>query len=418
MEVKNNHLILGGVPVAALIAAFGSPLYVYEEDVLRMRAREIEGAISYQNKEIKFACKANTNIEIMRILREEGMGIDAVSPGEIYAALNAGYSPSQVLFTISNATADDIKYAVSKEVMVNIDSLSQLHGFGEKHPGSEICIRINPDIGAGHHDHVITGGPESKFGIHYAKVPEIKRTAHEFDLAIKGVHQHIGSGILQPEKFIEAMDVLLHVAGRFDSLSFIDFGGGIGVPYREDEERIDMEVLGTSITDEFSSFCKEYGKELKLVIEPGRYLVAECGFLLATVTAVKEGAKHRFVGINTGFNHLVRPAMYGSYHPIINGTSVEGKKVPQVIAGNLCESGDIFTRDEEGIVDRDLPLFKEGDAVCIGNAGAYGYSMASNYCSRTRPSEVLVQKGTTRLIRRCETIEEIFHTQMTVPERM
>jgi len=410
MEVRKNRLFLGGVDVRELVEAYQSPLYVYEEDILRTHARELLAAITYPDREVKYACKANTNIEIMKILRAEGVGIDAVSPGEIYAALAAGFDPADILFTVSNATAQDMEFARSRGVLINIDSLSQLRLMGEKHPGSDVCVRINPNVGAGHHNHVITGGPESKFGIHYARIDEVKKTVEKYGLKITGVHQHIGSGILKPDKFIEAMAVLLETAGKFDDLSFIDFGGGIGVPYREDEQRIDVGVLGQKISDEFDRFCDRYGKRLRLVIEPGRYIVAECGYLLATVTAVKQGEKHRFVGVDTGFNHLVRPAMYGSYHRIINGTHVAGETTSQAIAGNICESGDTFTRDENGIVDRELPIFSEGDIVCICNAGAYGFSMSSNYISRPRPAEILVKQGTSRLIRRRETIEDIFKT--------
>lgn len=408
MEIRNNELFLGGVSVRFLVREFSTPLFVYEEETLRRRSRELLDAISYENKEIKYACKANSNIEIMRIFREEGMGIDAVSPGELYAAFKAGFEPSQIMLTANNATIEEIEYAVSKNVMVNVDSLSQLHLFGQRHPGSEICIRINPRVGAGHHNHCITGGPESKFGIEFTEVDEIRRVAGRYKLRIKGVHQHIGSGILKPDIFIEAMEVLLDVADKFENLDFIDFGGGIGVPYREDEDRIDMELLGKKVSEHFRSFCKRYGKNLKLVIEPGRYLVAEAGFLLAEVMSVKKGSRHRFVGINTGFNHLVRPVMYGSYHRILNATNFNGAPEPQVIAGNLCESGDTFTRDEKGIVDVSLPYFKEGDIVCICNAGAYGYSMASNYNARPRPAEVLVGDGRARLIRRRESIEDLF----------
>jgi diaminopimelate decarboxylase len=344
----------------------------------------------------------------MKILREEGMGIDAISPGEVLASLKAGFDPADILFTSNNASVEEIDYAVGKGVMVNVDSLSNLKAFGRKYPGRSLCVRINPNVGGGHHNHVITGGPDSKFGISYRQVDEILAAASGNGLTIAGIHQHIGSGILEPSLFIEAMDVLLDVAPRFKDLEFVDFGGGIGVPYREEQSRIDIGVLGKKITDDFERFCANYGRRITLVIEPGRYPVAECGFLLATVTAVKEGESHRFVGVDTGFNHLVRPAMYGSYHRILRAEGVEGPSAPQVIAGNICESGDTFTRDENGIVDRELPLFEEGDTVCICNAGAYGYSMSSNYNSRPRPAEVLVKGGQARLIRRRERIEDLF----------
>jgi len=412
MEIRKDGVLLGGISALHLIEEFKSPLYVYEEDTLRMRARELQEAITYENKMIKYACKANTNIQIMKILREEGMGIDAVSPGEIYAALKAGFEKSTILFTTNNAAWDEIEFAVSKGVMVNIDSLSQLEQFGEYFPGREVCVRINPNVGAGHHNHVITGGPESKFGIHYGKVREIKRIARDAELNICGVHQHIGSGILVPDMFIRAMDVLLDVAEKFDELSFVDFGGGIGVPYRESDRRIDVGVLGRKIAEEFRRFAERYGMPLKLVIEPGRYLVAESGFLLATVTSVKQGEAHRFIGVDTGFNHLVRPAMYGSYHQILHATDPLGKTGLQTVAGYLCESGDTFTRDENGIQDRELPLFEEGDIVCICNAGAYGFSMSSQYNSRPRPAEVLVKDGRARLIRRREQVESLFTDQV------
>jgi diaminopimelate decarboxylase len=407
MDIRENRLYLGGIAASELVEEFGSPLYVYEEETFRRRARELLEAITYTQREIKYACKANTNIEVMKIFREEGMSIDAVSPGEVYAALKAGFSADQILFTTNNATREEIEFGMQKGVMVNVDSLSQLRFMGERHPGARVCVRINPNVGAGHHDHVITGGPESKFGIDYTQVDRIRELSSTHELKVAGIHQHIGSGILQPDKFIEAMHVLLETAEKIEGLSFIDFGGGFGVPYREEERRMDVQVLGRKVSDEFERFCRSYGSELKLIVEPGRYLVAEGGFLLATVTSVKEGQRHRFVGVNSGFNHLVRPAMYGSYHPILNAQNVDGSRIPQTIAGNLCESGDTFTRDEEGIVDRDLPPFSEGDVVAILNAGAYGFSMASLYNTRPRPAEVLVTDGRARLIRKRETIEEL-----------
>jgi diaminopimelate decarboxylase len=414
MEVRGNLLYLGGIQAQKLVQEFSSPLYVYEEATLRERARELQKAIGYKPKQVKYSCKANTNIEIMKIFREEGLGIDAVSKGEVFASLEAGFDPSEILFTANNVSWDEIEYSLSRGILVNIDSLSQMEQLGKRYPGREISIRINPNIGAGHHNHVITGGPESKFGVNFDMVADIKRIVREYGLAIRGIHQHIGSGILDPEKFIMAMRVLLDVAMKFDGLDFIDFGGGIGVPYRDSEKRIDIELLGGKISEEFEKFCKEYGKSLALVIEPGRYLVAESGFLLATVRAVKDGSNHRFVGIDTGFNHLVRPAMYGSYHAIVHAGNVHGEQIPQAIVGNLCESGDTFTRDGNGIADRALPVFNEGDLLCICTAGAYGYSMASHYNSRPKPAEVLVEAGKARLIRRRETLEDIFKSSVEI----
>ena len=413
MEVRENSLFLGGVEATSLVEEYSSPLYVYEEEVVRQRARELRRAIGFDRKTIKYSCKANTNIEILKIIREEGIDIDAVSTGEIHAALAAGFTPDQILFTANNVSPEEIDFAVDRGILVNVDSISGLRALGRRHPDTGVCVRINPDVGAGHHDHVITGGPESKFGIEYDRIDEIKSTASSFGLSIRGVHQHIGSGILDTDTFIMAMRVLLDVAKRFDDLEFVDFGGGIGVPYRKEEARIDIGALGEKISEEFERFCKSYGKRPALLIEPGRYLVAESGFLLATVMTVKKGHKHRFVGLNTGFHHLVRPAFYGSYHEILHASNAVGNGdrkdfILQTIAGNLCESGDTFTRGENGIEDRLLPPFSEGDVVCICNAGAYGYAMASQYNSRPRPAEVLVTRGESRLIRRRETLDDLF----------
>ncbi len=412
MEVRDNRIHFEGISAESLLEEYGSPLYVYERKTIEEKAETLLNSIDYEPKELKYACKANTNIEIMKIIREKGIKIDAVSPGEIYAALLAGFKPEDIMLSINNPSWDEIEYAVEKGVLINLDSLSALERYGKSYSGTKLCVRINPNVGAGHHNHVITGGPESKFGISYRDVTDIIELASKYNLKIVGIHQHIGSGILNPDIFIKAMRVLLDVAVNFKNLEFIDFGGGIGVPYRKEESPIDIQVLGNRITAEFESFCNKYGRDLKLVLEPGRYFVAESGFLLATVTSVKKGEKHVFIGTDTGFNHLIRPAMYGSYHEIYNASNVNGEKIPQVIAGNICESGDTFTRDENGIVDRELPAFKEGDIVCIANAGAYGYSMSSFYNSRPRPAEVLIENGTARPIRKRDTFEDIFKSNL------
>ncbi len=410
MKTLNNQLYIGDVPATELVAKYGSPLYAYEEETIRQRFRELKEGIPYRKLRIYYACKANTNPHIMRILRDEGAYADVLSPGEIMMALKAGFSPEQILFTATSVTDEEMKFAISKGIMVNCDSLSQLERYGKLNPNSRVCVRINPDVGGGHHGHVITGGPESKFGIYYNKVAEAKAIAAKHSLKIVGVHQHIGSGILEAEKFVLAMKVLLKTAQQFEGLEFIDFGGGIGVPYRPEQKRLDIKALGKRMAETFTAFCKSYGKELALCIEPGRYPVAEAGFLLCTVNTIKETPKHRFAGVDTGFNHLIRAAMYGSYHPIIVANNVESKKKEKVaIAGNVCESGDVFTRDEHGIVDRELPPIKEGDIIAILNAGAYGFAMSSNYNARQRPVEVLVSGKTARIIRKKEAFEYLMY---------
>lgn len=407
MKVVNNKLQLGGVFADDLVKKYGSPLYVYEEDVIRQRYQQLVEGIPYRKLRIHYACKANTNLSIMKILREEGACIDAVSPGEVFLAMKAGFKPEQILFTGNNATEEDMNYCIDNDVMVNIGSLSQMEKYGKLNPNSKVSVRINPDVGAGHHDHCITGGPDSKFGIYFDKVEEIKRLAEKYNFSIAGIHEHIGSGILETGKFIEAMNVLLNVAKGFDNLEFVDFGGGIGVPYKPNERPLDIKEFGSKVAELFEEFCRDYGRELTLAIEPGRYPVAESGYLLTVVNNIKETPKHRFVGTDTGFNHLVRPMMYGSYHEIINATNVEGEKESVVVAGNICESGDVFTRDEHGIADRKISRINGGDVLAICNAGAYGFSMSSNYNSRPRPAEVLVKDGRSRIIRKRETLEEL-----------
>ncbi len=408
MKTQNNKLYIGEIEAEELVKKYGSPLYVYEEETIRQRFRELKEAIPCKNLKIFYACKANTNPEIMKTLREEGSCVDAISPGEMMIALKAGFKPEQILFTSTSVKDEEMRLAIEKKILVNCDSLSQLERYGRINPNSKVCVRINPDVGAGHHGHVITGGADSKFGIYYDKVPEIKAIAKKYSLKIIGIHQHIGSGILEQDKFIQAMGMLLKTAKQFENLEFVDFGGGLGIPYKPEQKRLDIKGLGKRIAETFTAFCREYGKELMLYIEPGRYPVAEAGFLLCTVNTIKETPKHKFAGVDTGFNHLVRPAMYGSYHSIINASNVESAKKQKIaIAGNVCESGDVFTRDEHGILDREMPEIKEGDVLAILNAGAYGYSMSSNYNSRQKPAEVLVKGKVSRVIRKMETFEHM-----------
>lgn len=405
MNIINNQLYVGEIPASDVVKKYGTPVYVYDADVIRYKYRELAESFSYPKVKIFYAAKANTNLRILEILREEGAGIDAVSPGEILAALNAGFLPEQIMFTATSVTDEEMKFAVSRKVLVNVDSLPQLERYGRINPGSRVCIRINPAVGAGHHDHVITGGPDSKFGIWVGDLDKAAAVAAKFRLKIAGLHQHIGSGILDVGKFINAIDVILAAAKSFPSLEFVDFGGGIGVPYSPEQQPIDIIKLGERISSILSTFVKNYGRELEFIFEPGRYLVAESGALLCTVNTVKSTPKHKFVGVNTGFNHLIRPMAYGSYHPIVNISSAEADKKETekvVIAGNLCESGDVFT-----IGDREMPVLKEGDVLAIMVAGAYGYSMASNYNTRPKPAEILVSGKKMSVIRAAEKINEL-----------
>lgn len=388
---------------------FETPVYVYDESRIKHQLRLLFQYIIYRPLAILFAVKANSNPHILKIIADEYLkigetvGVDAVSSGEVALSLKTGVLPQNILFTGNNTTDEEIDFAVAKGVLPNIDSLSRLKRFGQKYPGHDVCVRINPDVGAGHHDHCITGGPESKFGIWHSEVGAIRKIAENYKLKIIGAHQHIGSQILDPGKFLFAMEVMLKVSRDFPDLKFVDFGGGLGVPYKPEEEPLDVEALGAEMSALFTEFCKKYGRPLYLVIEPGRYLVAEAGFLLVQVATVKRNPDGRvFVGVDSGFNHLDRPARYGSYHEIVNISNPEGKKVVADIVGNLCESGDKFA------IQRPISQPREGDLLVINNAGAYGYSMSSNYNLRPRPPEVLVKNnGEIIEIRKRETIEQL-----------
>src|SRR3989344_2592850 len=403
MNVINNQLYIGELHASEIVKRFRTPVYVYDDDVIRHKYRELADSLSYPNVKIFYAAKANTNSRILEILREEGAGIDAVSPGEIMAALNAGFKPNQIMFTATAVSDEEMKFAISKKILVNADSISQLGRYGELNPNSDVCLRINPAVGAGHHDHVITGGPDSKFGIWVGDLEQAIAVAKAHKLNIVGLHQHIGSGILDANKFMNAVDVILAAAKNFRNLKFIDFGGGLGVPYSPDQKPIDINEFGKKLSGILAAFSKNYGKELLFIFEPGRYLVAESGALLCTVNTIKKTPKHKFVGVYTGFNHLIRPMAYGSYHPIVKISDAEGaEKEKVVVYGNICESGDVFT-----IGDRELPVLKEGDVLAIMVAGAYGYSMASNYNTRPKPAEILVSGKKMSIIMAAEKITEL-----------
>jgi len=388
---------------------FGTPAYVYFQAGFISQLQRLANAIGYRPLSILYAVKALSNFRVLRTFVNQRLpkgvtfGVDAVSPGEVGLALKAGIDRWNILFTGNNTTDHEIHSVVKAGILPNIDSMERLGLFGEAYPGREVCIRVNPNVGAGHHDHCITGGPESKFGIWFSEAPAALKLAQKHGLTIVGVHQHIGSQILDPEKFITAMEVMFLVAPIFPDLRFVDFGGGLGVPYKPDEPSLDTTDLGARMTNRFAEFCREYKRHLTLIIEPGRFLVAQAGNLLVQVTCVKKNPDGRiFVGVDSGFNHLDRPARYGSYHNIINISNPNGPVVVADIVGDLCESGDKFA------VQRPIAEPRRGDFLVIENAGAYGFSMSSNYNLRAKPPEIMVTpKGCLQEIRKRQSIDEL-----------
>jgi len=416
-EIRGNEFFIGNISAKKLVEEFGSPLYVYNEAVIRDRYRRLFESIGYSKKRIHYAMKANSNIRILQILEKEGAYIDAVSKEEVMIALKANYPAQRILFTGINLKPEDMKYAFENGVQLNLGSINQLKLYGELYPGSSVSIRINPDMGAGHHDHVITGGKESKFGIFYSAddkcdLDEIPEILKKYRLRLSGIHAHIGSGILDEKKYVHLMEVILNIAKKFPNLDFIDIGGGIGVPYKPGERIFNLKSFGKDTDELMRNFVSIYNSEPYLAIEPGRYLIAEAGIFLVTVTDIKDTPVYHFAGVDSGFNHLIRPMAYGSYHHIINVSNPEKEPIPVVVSGYICESGDVFTRTERGIEARQIPDPEVGDILAILNAGAYGYTMASNYNSRPRPAEVLITGGEARLIRKRETIENLLSTQV------
>jgi diaminopimelate decarboxylase len=384
-----------------LLERYGSPLYIYEAEVIRARCRELKEAFPVFR--LYYACKANTNPEVVRLIHEEGFGIECVSPGEIEVAWKVGVPIENIAFTCGSIHENELVEVAKTGIRVHLDSLTQVEQFGRHFSGKDlprlpqgkagISVRLNLGVGAGHHSHVITGGVDSKFGIDESNIEELKALAKKYNLKITGLHQHIGSNILDVQTFLKAMDVLFDIAQKFEDLKYLDFGGGFGVPYNPGENRLDLKSLGNQVSKRVEGFAQKYGRKLEMSFEPGRYLVAESGTLLVTVVDIKRNSTKTFVGVDSGMGHLIRPAMYDSYHTIDTISRPNAKKEKVTIAGFYCESGDVLAKD------REIAMPEIGDILAIRNAGAYGYSMSSDYNLRPRPAEVLLDDGAASLIR-------------------
>lgn len=395
-----------------LAEAWGTPLYVYNENILRQRCRELKSLSSHPGFGVNYSVKANANPFLLRIIREEGLVADAMSPGELHMDELAGFSRDEILYISNNNSDDELRNAAARSHLVSVDSLAQLDALGRVTPGGRVMVRFNPGIGAGHHAKVITAGKETKFGVTPDRLEDVFALLRRHGLTLAGVNQHIGSLFMEPEGYLAAADVLLHLveslpAERRRDLEIIDFGGGFGIPYRkyDNEPRLDMAALGTQLHARITAWAGRHGYTGRFLVEPGRYVAAECGVLLGRVHAVKDNGPRRYAGTDLGFNVLVRPAMYDAFHDVeIYGAPGGGERplLSQTIAGNICESGDILAKE------RLLPAMREGDVLGVLDAGAYGFTMSSNYNQRRRPAEVLIRSdGTARCIRRRETLEDL-----------
>ncbi len=397
-----------------LIDTYGSPLYVYNENILRERCREMAQLISYPQFKVNYSIKANSNLELLKIIRDEGLDADAMSPGEIHVLMAAGFKNDQIFYIGNNVSSAEMEYAIEHDILVSVDSVSQLETYGRINPGGKVAVRFNPGIGAGHHEKVVTGGKKTKFGVTPEHIDNVKALILEFNLSLYGINQHIGSLFMTPEAYLEGVGRLLNIAACFDRLDFIDLGGGFGTPYRKQagEKRLDFKGLGTRLEEMLVSWVKSYGYNPIFKVEPGRYLLAECGVLLGTVHAVKQSYETKYVGTDLGFNVLTRPVLYNSHHDLEvyqKAQLIDPSKIEKVtVVGNICESGDIIAKD------RELLEIGEGDIIGVMDAGAYGYAMSSNYNNRLRPAEVLIKaNGEPILIRRRETIDDLMRTFCT-----
>ncbi len=412
-ESRDNVMLFGGIPVTRIAEEFGTPVYVTDEDRLRENYRNVYRAFSKHMKtEVHYACKANSNLAVLKVLESEGAGIDAVSIGEVETCIKAGFTPDRIIFTGVNVSNDELKAVTDLGVMVNIDSLSEMERLAKIDNTLPVSFRITPGVGSGHSSKVITGSEGSKFGIPKKDVIGAYMRAKELGLVPKGIHVHIGSGGQSVEPFAEALEVLIEMVNQLKEkgidLEFIDIGGGIGVPYRPNEPEMDVDELGANLTE----MILEETDIKKILLEPGRYIVCDSTVLLTRCVDVKDAGVRKYIGVDAGFNTLVRPAMYDSYHHVAIGNKFGRACTAKYdVVGPICESGDYLAHE------RALPDPEEGDIVVVYNAGAYGFSMSSNYNSRPLCREVLVNNGKAELTRDSEQIEELWRHQK-IPERL
>ncbi|TYA65984.1 diaminopimelate decarboxylase [Seonamhaeicola marinus] len=387
---------------------FGSPVYVYDAEKIEGQYKRLTSAFkAVKNLKISYAVKALSNISILKLLNSLGSGIDTVSIQEVQLGLAAGFKPEQIIYTPNGVSLDEIEEAAKLGVKINIDNLSILEQFGTKYPKTPVCIRINPHVMAGGNSKISVGHIDSKFGISIHQIPHILRIVENTNMTINGIHMHTGSDILDIEVFLYASEILFETARQFKDLDFIDFGSGFKVPYKAGDIETNIEELGKKLGARFNEFCKEYGKELTLAFEPGKFLVSEAGNFLVKVNAVKQTTSTVFAQVDSGLNHLIRPMFYGSHHDIVNISNPKGKERFYTVVGYICET-DTFGSN------RRINEINEGDVLCFKNAGAYCFSMASNYNSRFRPAEVLWYNNKAHLIRKRETFEDLTKNQIEV----
>ncbi|HZV71543.1 MAG TPA: diaminopimelate decarboxylase [Saprospiraceae bacterium] len=392
----------------SLAQSYGLPLFVYDTHVIDRQIHTLRKVFDVPHLEIRYASKAQNTTSILRHIYNQGCGIDTVSPGEITMALKAGIPPSVISFTPSGVITDEYAFAIERGVHVHADQPHILEWLDQHYPGTAITLRFNPGVRAGGHAKLQVGAEGSKFGILAEQVKEIVALTKRLSLKITGVHMHLGSDISDSGSFDEAYEYLLSIAQLWSStLDHVDLGGGFKIPYLPDDHGIDMESFGARVSERFKRFCSDIGKDVTLVFEPGKFLLSEAGYLLMEVTSVRNAGNVPMVYVQSGFNHFLRPMSYGAYHHLLNISNPSGENQFYDVVGYLCET-DTFA------LNRPINEIRKGDVLCLMNAGAYGYSMSSNYNGRPRPAEVMFKDGQATLIRRAETIDDLLRTDLGV----
>lgn len=414
LEDRKGSLFFDGFSVKALAEKYDTPLYLLSEKRIRDNYNRLHNALisNYKHLRVYYAAKANTNLTVLRVLQSEGAYLDAVSPGEVFMGLSSGYTPDRILFTGTSVRNDELKFLSGANITVNVDSQSELDRLLKIAVPPVVSVRVNPEVGAGHHSHCITAGPESKFGLMEEDALKAYATAKRARVERFGIHMHIGSGILDLEPYSLAVEKLLNIAKRVHDevgieFEFIDIGGGFGVPYNPEDKDLDLTEFSNKIVSPFKNRVKEYGLGKPfLCVEPGRYLVCDASILLTTVNTIKITPSKKFVGVDAGFNTLVRPTMYGSYHPILVANKfAQADKETYDVVGPICESGDSLAKE------RQLPKVEEDDLLAVLSAGAYGFSMSSQYNSRPRAAEVMIRQGKDVLVRKREELSDLMASQ-------
>lgn len=399
--MKNSDLI-------DIAQEFGNPIYVYDSEKIKFQYERLTSAFKdIGSLRINYATKALSNLSVLKYMKLLGAGLDTVSIQEVRLGLAAGFEPQAIIYTPNGVSLKEIEAVAQMGVQINIDNLSLLEQFGARHPNTPVCIRINPHVMAGGNSNISVGHIDSKFGISIHQIPHLLRIVENTAMNINGIHMHTGSDILDIGVFLHAAEILFDTAKLFKNLAFLDFGSGFKVPYHDNDIETNIEELGEKLSSRFISFCEEYGSDLQLIFEPGKFLVSQAGYFVTQVNVVKQTTSTVFAQVDSGFNHLIRPMLYGSHHHIENISNPEGKERFYSVVGYICET-DTFGSN------RKIAEIKEGDLLVFKNCGAYCFSMASNYNSRYRPAEILWHEGKAHLIRKMESFEDILQNQVEI----